>query len=111
MTRVPLFNRRSASSFEIEYFDPLAGPEGKSLRFHVGVGEYKDGKPGEVFITALGAAGRGSMLEALGRDAAILLSLGAQYGVPLEQMRRAMTRDEKERPMTFIGVVLDAMEG
>lgn len=111
MTRVPLFPRRAAHSFEVEHFDPLATPGGMALRFHITVGEYKDGKPGEVFVTALGKAGRGSMLEALARDAAILISIAIQYGAPIETMRRAITRDEQNRPMTFVGAVLDAMEG
>ena len=113
MTRVPLFNRRAAHSFEIEHYDPLAaapGAGGATLRYHVALGEYKDGKPGEVFITVLGKAGKGSMLEALARDAAILMSLGVQYGVPIELMKRAVTRDEQNRPQTFVGAVLDAME-
>jgi hypothetical protein len=111
MTRAPLFNRRAGQSFEIEHFDPLAGPQGMALRFHITIGEYKDGKPGEVFITALGKAGRGSMLEAFARDAGVLISLAIQYGAPLETQRRAITRDAQNRPLTFVGAVLDAMEG
>ena len=111
MTRVPLFNRRSAQSFEIEHFDPLAGPQGQTLRYHVTIGEYKDGKPGEVFVHVLDNAGKGSMLEALARDAAVLISLAVQHGASPTMLRRAITRDEQNRPQTMIGAVLDAMEG
>ena len=110
MSRAHLANRRAARSFEIEHFDPLAGPQGMSLRFHISIGGYSDGAPGEVFVAALGKAGKGSMLEAIARDIAILISLGVQYGAPIDVMRRAMTRDEKDRPVTVAGAVLDAME-
>ncbi len=109
MTRIPLFNRRGAGSFEIEHVDPLAGT-GEPLRYHVTIGQFPDASSGEVFITPLGKSGKGSMLEAIARDAAILMSLAIQYGAPLETMRRAVTRDEQNRPQTFVGAVLDAME-
>ena len=111
MIRAPLFNRRSAQSFEIEHFDPLAGPQGQVLRYHVAIGEYKDGAAGEVFVHVLGNAGKGSMLEALARDAAVIISLSIQYGAPITTLRRAITRDEQNRPLTLVGAVLDAMEG
>ena len=109
MTRIPLFNRRGSAGFEVEHFDPLAGT-GATLRYHVAVGQFKDGSAGEVFITPQGSSGKGSMLEAIARDAAILMSIALQYGAPIETMRRAMTRDEKNQPQTFVGAVLDAME-
>ena len=114
MTRAHLFNRRAAHSFEIEHFDPLAAPAGAGgavLRLHITIGEYKDGKPGEVFVSVLDKAGKGSMLEAIARDAAVLISLGIQHGVSIGTMKRAITRDEQSRPQTFVGAVLDAMEG
>lgn len=111
MTRIPLFNRRAGVSFEVEHFDPLAGDGGMTIRYHVTLGAYKDGSTGETFVTVLGKAGKGSMLEAIARDAAILISFALQYGAPIETMCRAMTRDEKDRPQTFVGAVLDAMEG
>lgn len=111
MTRTPLFNRRANRSLKVEHFDPLAGPNGGPLRFHVTLGEFADGKPGEVFITAAGKSGKGSMLETVARDVAVLMSLAIQYGAPLETMRRAVSRDESNRPQTFVGAVLDAMEG
>lgn len=114
MSRAHLRNRRPSQSFEIEHFDPLAGPVGTSgamVKLHIGIGEFEDGACGEVFVSVLGKTGKGSMLEALGRDIAILISLATQYGAPIGVMRRAMTRDEKDRPATMAGAVLDAMEG
>jgi len=45
------------------------------------VGCYKDGRPGELFITEAGASGtdRALLLDALGQA----VSIGLQYGVPL----------------------------
>lgn len=112
MTRAHLPNRRPGGTFKIAHFDPLAGPvgQGQSIRYFVTIGEYEDGKPGEVFITPANNPGKGSMLEAIARDAAILISLSLQYGVPIETMRKAVTRDEQNQPQTFVGAVLDAME-
>ena len=109
MTRIHLFNRRRADGFDVEHLDPLAGP-GVALRYHVAVGKFRDGSPGEVFIAPQGAAGKGSMLEAIARDAAILMSLALQHGASPAVMRHAITRDDKGLPQTFIGAVLDAMK-
>ncbi len=111
MSRAHLPNRRPATAFEIEHFDPLAGPRGMAVKLHVTLGCYEDGKPGEVFITVCGGTGRGSMMEALAREIGILISLGIQHGIPIETMRRAVMRDEKNQPQTLAGAVLDAMEG
>ena len=99
MTRASLSGRRSHVSFEVFHAEQ---------HFHVSVGLYEDRGLGEVFITPLGNAGKGSAIEALARDAAILISLGKQYGVPLETMQRAITRNEDGAPMTLVGAVLDA---
>ncbi len=113
MTRERLPNARSSVSYEIEHFDPLAAPAGrpgKTLKFHITGSRYPDGRAAEVFIHALGSAGRGSMLEALARDVATLISIALQHGTPVETMRRTVSRDEKDRPQTFVGAVLDSME-
>jgi hypothetical protein len=111
VTRIPLFNRRAGASFEVEHFDPLAGDGGATIRYHVTIGQFKDGSAGETFIMPMAKAGKGSMLEAIARDAAILLSFALQHGASPDVLRRAMTRDEKNQPQTFVGAVLDAMEG
>ena len=102
MTRRALPNRRPTVSFTFSH----GGQD-----YHVGLGRYDDGSMGDAFLTPLGNAGKGSAIEALARDAAILISLGVQFGVPVETMRRAITRDGDGAAATLIGAALDALEG
>jgi hypothetical protein len=99
--RAALPQRRMSFMTEVEH---------EGHKHHVTIGCYEDFNAGELFINPIGNAGKGSAIEALARDAAILISLGLQYGVPIETMRGAITRDDKEQPMTLIGAVLDAIE-
>lgn len=70
----------------------------------VTVGFYDDGRIAEVFISDVKS---GVKMDSLSRDAAILLSLGVQHGVPIETMHKAVTRDLQNQPQTFVGVLLD----
>ena len=98
--RAHLPNRRPARSYEVDH---------QGHRFHVTLGLYEDGGLGEVFISALGNAGKGSATEALARDASILISLALQCGVPADVMRRAITRENDDAPATLVGAVLDSI--
>ena len=51
----------------------------------------------------------GSDLEATARDAAIVLSIAVQYGVPLEPIRHAVTRNADGSPSSIIGAVLERL--
>lgn len=53
----------------------------------------------------------GSGLEALANDAAILASLGLQYGIPIDVMRAAITRNSDKTAAGPIGVLLDVIAG
>jgi len=89
--------RRPSESFEITFGD-------LNTVFTIAVGRYDDGRIGEVFIDG---ALIGSAMNAITHDAAVLLSIGLQYGVPLATMRHAVSRDGKEKAATIIGAVLD----
>ena len=99
--RACLPQRRASEMFEVEH-------DGSTM--HVTTGHFEDGGMGEIFIMPQGNLGKGSNVEALARDAAILISLGKQYGCPIEVMQRAITRDDKNQPMTLVGAVLDALK-
>ena len=51
-------------------------------KIHIGTGEYADGSLGEIFIDMNKA---GSTMKGLMSGFAIAVSLGLQYGVPLER--------------------------
>jgi hypothetical protein len=97
--RRALPSRRGCETFELRH-------GARNTLFHVTVGRYPDGTMGEVFISGAKA---GSDLEAVARDGAVLISIALQYGVPLDVIRHAITREENGAPSTVLGVVIDRL--
>ena len=98
-TRATLPHRRAATTCEVKH-------EQQSVT--VTVGYYADGSLGEVFVTAPKV---GSSLEAIARDAAVLLSIAIQHRVPLDTLRHAVTREQDGSPSSIIGAVVDELCG
>ena len=73
-------------------------------RFEMTAGFYRDGRVGEVFLSADRA---NSLLDFLMSDAAILASLALQYGAPLDEIRHALKRDIRGEAASPIGAALD----
>jgi hypothetical protein len=86
---------RASVTFELNFW-------GQS--FAVGIGYYPDGQIGEVFVSADKIGGQ---IEALARDAAILISLALQFGAPLETIQRALTRCARGEPASLAAAVVD----
>lgn len=75
----------------------------RSVDCRVTIGFYPDGTPGEVFIVG----GKiGADFEAAARDGAILLSLALQYGVPLDVIAGALTKNTDGSPGSLVGAVV-----
>ena len=74
--------------------------------YQVSVGRYPSGAPAEVFVNGVKT---GSDLDAVTRDACVLLSIACQYGVPVKVLRGAITRGWENEPMSIIGVLLDRL--
>ena len=74
--------------------------------FTVTVGFYADGTPGEVFIDG---GKTGQDIQSTARDAAVVLSLALQHGVPPETIRHAVTRGASEEPASILGAVVDSI--
>lgn len=74
--------------------------------FTVTVGYYDDNTPGEIFIN-YGRAG--TDMEALMRDAAVVLSLALQFGVPTATIRGAVTREGNGDASSIVGAILDKL--
>lgn len=70
------------------------------------VGLYDDGRPGEIFIDGP-KAGSGAQVNAT--DAAVILSIAMQHGVPVETLRAAVSRNAAGEPTGPIGAVLDRL--
>lgn len=96
-TRNDLPARRESETFELRHGD---------LRtvFAVTLGFYPGGAIGEVFISGAKA---GSEVEAVARDGAVLLSIALQHGVPMEILKRAITRDLDGKASSIVGTVID----
>jgi len=98
--RRDLPQRREAETFDIEF-------GGIGLKYLVTVGRYEGGDVGEVFINFPKS---GAQAEAIARDGAVLLSLALQYGVPLDTIAHAITRDGQGAPSSIIGAVVDKLK-
>lgn len=98
MTRERLPARRRQVTFGIEHH---------GLEFAVSVGRYGDGRFAEVFVSCSKVATESDLL---GRDAATIISIAAQHGVPLSAFRSALCRTEDGKAESFVGVILDAIE-
>lgn len=96
MTRHSLPNRRASVTFSLPW---------QGVVHEVSLGLFDDGTPAEVFISGTKS---GSDIQAVSRDAAILLSLALQHGVALDVIRRSVTRGEDEKPQSILGAVVDA---
>jgi hypothetical protein len=95
--RAILSQRRAAQTFDLRH--------GKNV-FEVTVGFYPNSAIGEVFVTG---GKTGSDMEAVCRDAAVLLSIAIQYGIPLSTIRGAITREQNGAASSVIGAVLDRL--
>jgi hypothetical protein len=89
--------RRECSTFTMRY-------GGQNTEFTITTGHYEDGEIGEVFVNGAKA---GSEMESVTRDAAVLLSLAIQHGVPIKTIKHAITRDRDGQATTIIGAVID----
>ncbi|MBO0715728.1 MAG: hypothetical protein J2P55_00125 [Rhizobiales bacterium] len=78
-----------------------------AIEYTVSFGVFDDGRPAEVFVTSRKI---GSDVEAVCRDAAILLSLCLQHGCPFDIIRHALTRNQDNTPQSLIGEVVDRIE-
>jgi hypothetical protein len=73
----------------------------------VTVGYYGDGRVAEVFVAG---ARVGSDMDAVMRDAAILLSLALQHGVPRQTIKGALTREINGTASSVIGAIVDRLD-
>lgn len=97
LIRRRLPDRRRATTFDLWH---------QQKRYEITLGYYPDGSVGEVFVAG---AKSGSDLDAMTRDAAILTSILLQYDMPLDVIRRALTREADGTASTAIGAILDEL--
>jgi ribonucleoside-diphosphate reductase alpha chain len=93
--RERLPNRRAAETLAFER---------DRSRYKMTIGYFRDGRPGEVFLTA---DRPDSLLDVLAHDAAIIASIALQFGCPLDAIRHALKRDSQGTAASPIGQALD----
>ncbi len=99
MTRHVLPIRRRSETTEFSH-------AGLSFKLSVGF-RPSSGEIAEIFLSSSKV---GSPIEALARDAAILVSIALQHGAELAKIRHALTRDHDGGPATLIGAALDILD-
>ena len=97
MIRRTLPQRRAAETFSIRFWNQP---------FTVTVGFYPDGTLGEVFIDG---GKTGQDIQSTARDAAVVLSLALQHGVPIETIRHAVTRRGSGEAASILGAIVDGL--
>jgi len=95
--RLRLPNRRACESFEFRH---------NGFAFTASAGFFEDRHLGELFLSSHKP---GSPIEAIARDAAVTVSIALQFGVPLETIRAALTKDHEGQSATLLGAALDAL--
>ncbi len=95
MNRVALPARRQCDRFTIHH---------DGISYTVTLGEYPDGRIGEIFITA-GKSGTG--VQAWAYDCGVLASLAIQHGCPLATIQKALVRIDDATPAGAMGKVFD----
>jgi hypothetical protein len=95
--RERLSNRRASEMFEVEALN---------LPFTVGISKYADGRMAEVFINNHKA---GSAAGIMASDLAVVCSIALQYGVPVEVIRNALSRDAQGKASSPLGAALDQL--
>jgi hypothetical protein len=92
-----LSDRRTCESFDFEL---------DSQRYHVTIGRFEDGTPAEIFLNGQKPD---SATDIAARDCAVAISIGLQYGVPLEVVSKALMRNARGAPVSPAAYVLDRL--
>lgn len=98
-TRKELPSRRGGENFEFEH-------DRQKFTASVRYAGVTDVSPREVFLNA---AKPDSAIDLAARDAAILVSRALQYGIPLAEMARSLSRNADGNASSPIGALLDLL--
>ncbi len=95
MNRQKLPDRRAHEVFNFEV---------SGLRYTCGFSRFADGSVGEIFLSS---AKQSSQSDVNARDAGILLSFCLQYGCPVEDIARVLSRNSDGSASGVMAAVLD----
>ena len=105
MTRKRPRNRRRVETSRLFFMNS---------EFTVSIGYHDNGQIAEVWCDPP-AHMTGNAADFLARDAATVISVAIQWGVPIEELAKSIARvqdapESEPRPATIIGALLDALE-
>lgn len=97
--------RRASEVIEFTHIET----NGNKSPYVATIGQYPDGRIGEVFLDA---PKKDSAVGILCHDAAVLISIALQHGVEIGEMQEAVARTKIEDglPQSVIGTTLDVLK-
>ncbi len=99
MPREHLPDRRQAETVDLHY---------GGRRYHLSIGEYGDGRPGEVFLHG---AKPGSDTDLLCDDIGVLISRLLQHGDDPASLAAGIGRLGNGAPASIVGLIADVVAG
>jgi len=102
MTRKKLSQRRASEVIEINHIMS----NGHVELYYGDIGYYDDGSIGEIFLDC---EKQSNDVANLACDAALVLSIAIQYGVPIAELHASIGRDHNGNPHSIVGAALDIL--
>jgi hypothetical protein len=97
-TRARLPNRRASETFELQ---------AQGIKYRCTYSRYESGVLAEIFIASSLKAG--SQADVVARDSAVVASIALQFGVPVDVLRHALSRNADGSASGPLGVALDLL--
>ena len=95
--RHPLPSRRQSTTQRLTF---------EGHKFHITIGFYDDGTPGEVFCDV---GKTPQAVQQIISDACIVISIALQHGVPGEALGKSLPRADNGKCYTVIGVICNLL--
>ena len=73
------------------------------MEYTMTIGEYEDGKPGEVFVSAKKCD---TAVDHIAKDCSVILSHSLQHGIDMNLIAKSMMADENQEPASVAGVAV-----
>ncbi len=73
------------------------------MEYTITIGEYEDGKPGEVFVAAKKCD---TAVDHIAKDCSVILSHAMQHGIQLNLVAKSMMTNEAQEPASIAGVAV-----
>jgi len=103
MAREKFSNRHDARTIDIAH--NYRGADERT--FSITYSRLPDGRIGEVWINSIN--GHEKLINDDMRDSCVALSRGLQFGDTLEKLAKSVLRDNRGKPLGWVGTVIDAL--